>query len=530
MSQVLISLENVVKELGGRRILDRLTWELREGECAVILGPSGSGKSVFLHTLLGLLQPDAGEVKLPALDEQDRFRSIAVMFQEDALLDERSVEANLAVARCERADLFSPPFGKEVETAIDEVLTEVQLAPGRVRRVLPSALSGGMRRRVALARALIRQPRVLIADEPTTGLDPVASARVYDILGDLIERRGMSAIIITHDPSCASRLGFPVYFFSPVEGNMPKWPIPDVSRDDPQHWHEERHRSLLLWMHEQIEAHFLRQESEEGSTQEPTPPPAAEWNLAAQGRERLVHPILDGLGRAGLLLGRLGNSPSAELLRRNLFLWGLGSAPLTALIFVMLGMVIEVQAELGLIDYGLSNRIPELVALSLLRMSPILTGFLLAGRCGSAIGAQVGFMELSGQARALHTMRMTPDRTLFPPLFWSLLIATPLLALLGLAIGGLGALIPLSTPISQARLTSDKFLVEFPKYLEPAQLALLAVKGMLIGGGLATVAYALGRRPKRSPADVTRAITLTLVVAFVWITLVDTILSLLVPL
>jgi phospholipid/cholesterol/gamma-HCH transport system ATP-binding protein len=513
---VLLRLERVEKTLGGRRILDGLTWELRRGECAVILGPSGGGKTVFLHTLLGLLPPDAGHAGWPGLDGDDPFASMAVMSQEDALLDERTVEANLTVSREERANCFGPPFGPGTDAAIDAVLREVELEPAHVRRKLPSQLSGGMRRRVALARALIRQPAVLIADEPTTGLDPASSARVYDLLGQLIQRRGMSAVIITHDPACASRLGFPVYYFSPVDGRMPRWEA------EPAASHEEHHRALLIWMQEQLAAHIARAEvrAVNNPAAEGAPPDPL---TSTPGR------ALDAIGRMGLLVGELFAPPSAALFSRNLLQWGLGTLPLTFMIFLMLGFVMEIQAEAAVVEYGFSNQVPELVALSLLRLAPILTGFLMAGRCGSAIGAQIGWMGLGGQMRALKTLRLHPDRALFPPLFWSLTLAMPLLSLAGLAIGAFGALLALATPLSEARITPSFFWNTFPDFLSALELSLFIGKGLLMGAGLALITYAGAAVPKRSPADVTRSITLGLVLAFLWMTLADTLLGLLFP-
>ncbi|MEN6625366.1 MAG: ABC transporter permease [Candidatus Sumerlaeia bacterium] len=530
MPDVLFNFDSVTKSFSGRRVLDRLSWQLNAGDCAVLLGPSGSGKTVFLHTLLGLIRPDEGAVTTPGLDGDDLFRHAAVMFQEDALLDERTVEANIALAVEERADIFGGPFSRATNDAIDDVLREVRLDPRQVRRALPSALSGGMRRRVALARALIRKPRVLIADEPTTGLDPASSAAIYDLLGSLIRARGMSAVIITHDPSCASRLGYPVYFFSPVEGRMPCWPNPQTSS------YEERHRSLLLWMHDQIDAHVerlriaecglriensgTRPESENSEIRN------SECELE-QSAIRIPQSAIDALGRFGLLLSRLAIPPSAGLFVRNLFQWGAGSLPLTALIFILLGVVMQAQSESAVLQYGASRYLPELVALSLLRLAPILTGFLVAGRCGSAISAHTGYMQISGQFRAMRTMRVDPETGLFPPLFWSLVVAVPALAVAGIGLGAFGAWLVLASPLSRARIGTDFFLSDFPNHLTTGELTTVIVKGMLIGAGIALIAFGGGARPKRSPAEVTDSITGGLVAAFIWITIVDTVISLL---
>lgn len=512
MEQPLLQMREVTKVLDGRTVLDGLSWALKPGECAVVLGPSGSGKSVFMQTLLGFMEPDQGRVVSPGLPRIERFEAVAVMFQEDALLEDRTVEANLAVALEERADRLRGPFARATEQAIEEVLTEVRLDPARVRRVLPSALSGGMRRRVALARALIQRPRLLVADEPTSGLDPATTARVYDLLGELIRRRRMSALIITHDPACASRLGDPVYYFSPVQGRMPCWRPPrSVSP-------EERHRRLLLWMNEQLGEHLRRHEVRSEETLPQGPPRKAAPGLGER--------VIEGLGRAGLLLGAGLRPPLLALWVRDLAAWGLGTLPLTVLIFFMIGVVLEIQSEAALVTYGLSNRVPELMVLSLLRLAPILTGFLVAGRCGSAIGAQVGWMELSGQFRALRTMRIDACRQLLPSRLWSLAIASPLLVMIGFGVGLLGASAVLALPISRAEITVLFFRNQVPQYISLGEGAVLIAKSLLMGGGTGLIAWWAGTTPKGSPADVTRAMTTCLVYAFLWITLVDTVLSL----
>jgi phospholipid/cholesterol/gamma-HCH transport system ATP-binding protein len=519
MDGTLIELRNATKTLGGRKILDGLSWRLAAGECAVILGPSGGGKSVFLGAMMGLMEIDAGEALHPVAEGLPSFfDAAAVMFQEDALLDDRTVEANLGVAREARADCFGGPFNPETEAAIDQALREVELEPSRVRTALPSQLSGGMRRRVALARALIRQPRVLVADEPTTGLDPASAARIYALLATLLHRRGMSAVIVTHDPACASRLGFPVYYFSPVGGRMPCWEAP------PDQDHETRHRDLLLWMHAQIEAHIER-------SQTPGAPPMAEDMTVAplEGLAGRLHRVVDAIGGMALLLRETLAPCSPILLAHELRRWGIGTLPLSFIIFLMLGAVMQIQAEAALLDYGGSSLLPETVAISLLRLAPILTGFLAAGRCGSALGAQIGWMQLGGQARALRTMRLDPERALFPPIFWSLTIALPLLALLGILIGAGGAFMALTSPLSRARIDPSYFLAHFPEFLTFTELALVAIKGALMGSGMALITWSAAAAPKRSPADVTGAITVSLVFIFVWISLVDSLLGLLVP-
>ena len=505
------TLRDVTVRRNGRKVLAGLDWALREGECAVVLGPSGGGKTVFLQTLLGLAPPDSGVIETPGATDGERFATVAVMFQEDALLEDRSGAANLAVAAEERLDLYEAAPSAATREAIDAVLRRVRLDPERVRHLRPSALSGGMRRRVALARALIRRPRVLVADEPTTGLDTASAAAVYDVLEELTAPGGMTALMVSHDPVCAARLGRPVYFFRPGERAMARW-------EPPAGPFEARLAALRAWADAQTASLPAPADADAD------PPAAARPSTGA----RLMDAV-DALGRGALLFGRLARAPSPVMFLRNLREWGSGTIPLTALIFVLVGMVMEVQAEAALLPYGGSRYLPELVALGLLRLAPILTGFLVAGRCGSAIGAQTGYMELSGQFRVLRTMRIDPARTLFPPLVAALALATPLLALGGIAAGALGAALALGAPISRAGITLRFFLIEFPGHLGALDLAMVALKGVLIGAGVAAIAFGGGARPKRSPEEISQAMTSGLVAAFIWTTVVDTLLSLVRP-
>ena len=511
----LLALRGVVKVLGGRRILDALDWELNPGQCAVILGPSGAGKSVFLSTLLGFHLPDSGQVERPGLQGTDIFQDVAVVFQDDALIEDRSIEANLAIAREERFDRFHAPFADDTESAIERVLSEVGLIPAQVRKALPAALSGGMRRRVALARALIREPKVLIADEPTSGLDPASSLQVYDLIASLLPKHAMSAIVISHDPHCASRLGAPVYYFSPVAGSLPRWD--GAGETDPA----ARHAALLRWMQERAQEHAARSDH----SAQPAPPAV---DPALHPLAAMLHPSIAAVGRLSLLAAKLRKPPAVDLFARDFLRWGVGTLPLALVIFAMLGVVMEVQAEAAVLDYGVSNKLPELVALSLLRLAPILTGFLVAGRCGSAIAARVGGMQLGGQFRGLRTLRIDPDHALLAPLLPALMLATPLLALAGVLVGACGAALVLGSPLSQARITIEYFAAAFPAFLSLNEICQVILKGAFMGGGIALIAHLHGSLPKRSPEDVGRAITRGLVAAFIWCAVVDSFISLMV--
>lgn len=204
---VKISLEKVSKAFGGKTVLDELDLEVYEGDTVVVLGGSGSGKSVLLKHIIGLLQPDSGRVvvdgtELGSLDRHalTKFRlRFGMSFQEGALFDSMNVWENVAFAlrRAKR-----PPA--EIAERVSACLEMVHLEGAEKK--MPSELSGGMRRRVGFARAIALEPRILLFDEPTTGLDPVLTAIVDELILELQAKLGSTAIIITHDLDSAFRI------------------------------------------------------------------------------------------------------------------------------------------------------------------------------------------------------------------------------------------------------------------------------------------------------------------------------------
>jgi len=190
------------KILGGRTVLDGLDLSLAAGRSLVILGGSGQGKSVALKLALGLMRPDAGTVlfrgrSLPGLfnrRQSDLYRQSGVLFQGSALFDSLRIWEVVSF-RLLHAD--NRPRARAREAAI-EALAQVQLGP-EVADLFPSELSGGMQKRVGLARAIIGAPRILFFDEPTTGLDPVTAASISQLIADQVTRLGCTAVTITHD-------------------------------------------------------------------------------------------------------------------------------------------------------------------------------------------------------------------------------------------------------------------------------------------------------------------------------------------
>jgi phospholipid/cholesterol/gamma-HCH transport system ATP-binding protein len=205
VSTPFIRCRGIEKAFAGKPVLRGVTLEVEAGETLVLLGGSGSGKSVLLKHLNGLLRPDRGEVEvdgtpLGPLDEERLVpirRKVSMLFQQGALFDSLTVGDNVAYPLREH-HLASEA---EIPTRVREALAMVDL-PGTEDQ-MPAALSGGMRKRAALARALALEPQALLYDEPTTGLDPVTAARINHLIRDVQRRLGLTSVVVTHDIASA---------------------------------------------------------------------------------------------------------------------------------------------------------------------------------------------------------------------------------------------------------------------------------------------------------------------------------------
>lgn len=203
-----IRLRGLYKAFGSKVVLDGLDLDVAAGESVVLIGGSGTGKSVLLKHIIGLMRPDRGTVEIDGVDihqldykEITEFRRrFGMAFQEGALFDSMSVAENVGFALRRESAL-----GKQAIAArVAECLAMVRLEGVEDKR--PSQLSGGMRRRVGFARAIARQPEILLFDEPTTGLDPVTTALIDEVIIDIRERLQITTLTITHDMKSAFRI------------------------------------------------------------------------------------------------------------------------------------------------------------------------------------------------------------------------------------------------------------------------------------------------------------------------------------
>jgi phospholipid/cholesterol/gamma-HCH transport system ATP-binding protein len=205
-----IAFREVTRSFGGRAVLNNISFEVAPGEAFCLLGRSGMGKSVTLKLTIGLMQPNAGAIcvhsdNIVGMDEDglSKVRSrIGFLFQSAALFDSFSLHDNLAVP-LKRLRKKTPD--DEIETIVQKNLDDVGL--GREGRKMPAELSGGMRKRAGLARALMLSPSILLVDEPVSGLDRVTASEIDDLLLRVRKRDNTTMVIVTHDTREARRVG-----------------------------------------------------------------------------------------------------------------------------------------------------------------------------------------------------------------------------------------------------------------------------------------------------------------------------------
>jgi phospholipid/cholesterol/gamma-HCH transport system ATP-binding protein len=206
----ILVIQNLYKSFGNNHVLKGINFELYKEENVVVMGRSGSGKSILIKIIAGLMKPDKGLVKVldkevHKLDRKELIQlrlKIGFLFQHNALYDSMTVRENIEFPLIRnRRDISE----NELNEAVDEVLDAVGLTD--TANQLPSELSGGQQKRIAIARTLILKPEIILYDEPTAGLDPLTSVEINNLVNSVKERYKTSSIIITHDLTCAKKTG-----------------------------------------------------------------------------------------------------------------------------------------------------------------------------------------------------------------------------------------------------------------------------------------------------------------------------------
>ncbi|MBL7068399.1 MAG: ABC transporter ATP-binding protein [Candidatus Omnitrophica bacterium] len=204
----MIEIINLCKSFGDHKVLDNLSFNIQSGETTVVIGRSGCGKSVLLKHIVGILKPDMGQVIIDGVDitklssrELNRFRmKFGMLFQGAALFDSLTIGENVGFALYEHSDMNKSAIRKRVK----ECLAMVGLSD--IERLKPAELSGGMRKRVGLARAVCVNPEIVLYDEPTTGVDPIMGDAINNLIKELHDKLKITAIAVTHDMVSAYKI------------------------------------------------------------------------------------------------------------------------------------------------------------------------------------------------------------------------------------------------------------------------------------------------------------------------------------
>lgn len=204
----MIQVRDLHKNFDGKKVLDGVDLEVSTGETMVIIGASGCGKSVLLRHIVGLMQPDRGSLTVDGVEMSgirkarlyDLRKRFGMLFQGSALFDSLTVEENVGLGLRQHSGLTKEEIRERVEAKL------AMVGMSGTGHLMPSELSGGMKKRVGLARALSMDPEYILYDEPTTGLDPITADRINDLMAGLQEKLRMTSVVVTHDMVSAGRV------------------------------------------------------------------------------------------------------------------------------------------------------------------------------------------------------------------------------------------------------------------------------------------------------------------------------------
>ncbi|CAG0907390.1 unnamed protein product, partial [Cyprideis torosa] len=396
MNKRYISIEDLQFSRGGRAIFDGMNLDVPQGKITAIMGPSGTGKTTLLKLIGGQLAPARGVVEFDGKNVHQLSRSalyalrkkMGMMFQSGALLTDLSVFENVAFPLREHFDL-------DEQVIRDLVILKLQAVGLRgAAELMPAELSGGMARRVALARAIALDPDLIMYDEPFTGLDPITMSTIVTLIRRLNEALGVTSLLVSHD--VAETLSIADYVHLIAGGKVVESGTPDELQASSSAWVQQFLQAQpdgpimrrCYWVHVMLDF------------------------LANLGRAALG--FFERLGRGHLFLFAILRGLPATLVRPSLLVRELFSVGVLSLLIILVsglfvGMVLGLQGYITLAKFGAEESLGVVVALSLVReLGPVVAALLFAGRAGSALTAEIGLMKSTEQLSGMEMMAVDP--------------------------------------------------------------------------------------------------------------------------
>ena len=512
-----MQLTGVSKAFGGRSILSNLSLDVPAGECLVVVGMSGSGKSVLLEHIVGFQSPDCGTVSILGVDLNqpssqqalaDVRSRISLVFQGSALIDSLSVIENVMLPLTMRS------VTREVahQRAFD-LLKAVGLSASDAE-LSPAQLSGGMQKRVGIARALITKPALILYDEPTTGLDAASSSVISRLIRSVQQHDPqMASITITHDYLSAGLIADRVLYLNPNGGQLEEV----LGRDeiaDIRRRHGGTSAGAVQALRGELERFFDKLQLPDRPPQSHRP--AVSWWHAFTV---IATRLLSAIGSSALLALRLGVPTDQGALLRRFDEIGIRSLPVAAAAGAFFGMMLALQIGVGLSGTGLMDPLPRIVGNAVVdKIGPLVVGLLLAGRVAASTCAEMGGKRLSRQYDALRSMSVSPERYWLTPIFWASIISLPLLTIALELVAFAGAY---CVAVGRYQVKGSFFMAEILAEVTLFGFLFGLVRAAVFGGAVALVGYENGTQEMRSSDDVGRATTTAVVAASLAVIVLD---------
>jgi phospholipid/cholesterol/gamma-HCH transport system ATP-binding protein len=478
---------------------------------------SGSGKSVLLEHLVGLQQPDRGEVRILGLNTANitsesklqRMRSqIGLVFQGSALIDSLSVVDNVMLPLITRG--ICPD---EARQNSENMLKAVGLSPDD-GRLYPSQLSGGMQKRVGIARALITDPAILLYDEPTTGLDAATSNRISRLMRQVQRNRPhLVSIAITHDYFSAGIIADRVLYLNRDTGRLEEILAEETIRMIRGQCGDKTADAVSI-----IRGHL--EEFFNGLTLEDRPAMRRQAGQTwTEAFFNVAQSSFRSFGDAVLLLTRIGFPRDQAALAYRIYEIGFKSLLVACSAGAFFGMMMAVQIGLGLSRSGLMEPLPRIVSAALIdKVGPLLVGLLLAGRIAASVSAEIGGKRVSRQFDALRAMAIPPETYWLSPIFWASVISLPLLMIALEAVAFLGAF---CVAVGRFQMKSAFFVHNFLADVSLSGFLFGLFRTSVFGAAVALVGYAKGAEEKRTSDEVGQATTVAVVGASLGVIILD---------